>query len=185
MNRGVLALFAVLALGGCARGGSPTPRGDCASEGAPIVDATLLAWLSKARALHHEADSAEAESAPAKAIAALERVSSGRVPPAPEAEEVLADTRARLAELRAGVGDFSRAIDDVNDGLAHAKQATYFRGHLYEVMGLVEEKHAAALEKKGDAASARDARKRAIEASEQAVKIQDEVISQALGKERR
>lgn len=179
----LLFLAAVLA-SACAKRAAPSDQA-CACEGAPVVDATLLAWLSKARALHHEADAAEADGSPAKAISALERISTGPSPAGPEASEIIADTRARLAELRAGTGDFDRAADDVKQGLEHAREATYFRGHLFEVLGLVEEKRATALEKRGDSAGAKAARQRAVEASEQAVKLQDEVIQRALGKDKR
>jgi hypothetical protein len=53
---------------------------------------------------------------------------------------------------------------------------TYFRGHLFEVRGLVEERNAARLERAGDAAQAAQAKARALEAFEAAMKIQAEVI---------
>jgi hypothetical protein len=180
-----LLMLAALLATGCAKRSASQSEQTCACEGSAVVDATLLAWLSKARALHHEADVAEADGTPAKAVSALERILSGPAPAGPEASEIVADTRARLAELRAGTGDFDRAADDVKDGLLHAREPSYFRGHLFEVLGLVEEKRAAALEKRGDAVGARAARQRAVEASEQAVKLQDEVIQRALQKDKR
>ena len=177
---------ALLVLSACAKDDRGARPSACAeTSAAPVVDVALLAFLSKARALHHEADVAEAENDPGRAIAALDRILTTPVakPTPPEADEVLADTLARLAELRAARGDFDLAVKDVTRGLEHAGAPTYFRGHLYEVLGLVEEKRAAALTKAGDAPGAKEARKRALDASESAVKIQDEVIKRALEKQ--
>ena len=117
----------------------------CEDSNAKAIDQALLAWLSKARTFHHLADLAEGDE-PAgdagaasidKAIAPLDQLVAGAVPPGnpPEVREVLADTYARLAELRARRGDFERADKDVTAGLGYAPDKTYFRGHLLEVRG--------------------------------------------------
>ncbi|MFO0659335.1 MAG: hypothetical protein U0165_05830 [Polyangiaceae bacterium] len=100
-----LLVAAAWSLPGCdpAQQQKSTP---CACESAsPVVDASLMAFLSRARVLHREADAAETEHDVPKAIAALERIVNSPLPngsaPPPEAREVLADTQARLAELRA------------------------------------------------------------------------------------
>ncbi len=175
MTRGWL-LIASLAIAGCARSSVDPARCEPAASATP-VDAVLLAYLSKARALHLEADVAEAAGDPPRAVAALERLITASTPrPAPEIDEVLADTRARLAELRARAGDFDAAERDVRAGLERARGESYFRGHLYEVLGLVEERRAAAHEKAGRAADAKAARARAVDASEEAIKIQERVL---------
>jgi tetratricopeptide (TPR) repeat protein len=199
VNRGAckaaLAALAIAWLGtgalGCARSGPGTEREPGAEQAAgepaaaPIVDSVLLAFLSKARSAHHAADLHEQAGDHAAAIRALEGLVNGPRPggarPLPEAGEVLADTRARLAELRSARGEFEPALRDVDDGLALAVDPTYFRGHLFEVRGLVEERRAKALDDKGDRDGATQARKAAVEAFEQAVAIQDQVISSALG----
>jgi tetratricopeptide (TPR) repeat protein len=165
---------------------SPRPRpAPCACEpGAEVVDPTLLAFLSKARAVHHEADLAEDADDRRRAISILERLVGGDQPggvrPAPEVAEVIADTRARLADLRSALGDFETAARDVDAGLVLAQASTHFRGRLFEVRGLIEERREKALKAKGDIAGAERARKAAIQAFEQAIAIQDEVISRAL-----
>ncbi|HEU4404944.1 MAG TPA: hypothetical protein VFS43_06590 [Polyangiaceae bacterium] len=175
------------AASGCAREQPPPPAArPCAPEGgAPAVDPPLLAFLSKARSLHHQADVAEAEQDPPRALAALERIVAepppGSLAGRPEVAEVLSDAFARLAELRAVQGDFGRAAADIERGLSHANEPTYFRGHLFEVRGLVEERRADALAREGKGDEARQARRQAIEASEEAVRIQDEVIRRAVG----
>jgi hypothetical protein len=176
------------AAAGCAREQAPPPPAarPCPSDaGAPVVDPPLLAFLSKARSLHHQADVAEAEQDATRAVGALERIVAepppGSLAGRPEVEEVLSDAFARLAELRVGQGDFGRAASDVERGLGHANEPSYFRGHLFEVRGLVEERRADALTREGKGDEARKARRLAIEASEEAVRIQDEVIRRAVG----
>jgi len=171
---------------GCARSErSAAQPAACEPAGAPVVDSVLLAFLSKARAAHHKADLSEASGDVAGAIASLEGLAKGARPggdkPLPEAAEVLADTYARLADLRSGRGEFEQAIGDVDAGLALATSTTYFRGHLFEVRGLVEERRAKSLEAKNDRDGAQRSRKAAIDAFDEAVRIQDEVISSALG----
>lgn len=197
---GLLAAFALAAgvgLSGCAqtgsseddRGGAPpapqpaaSPGAQCACDDQPVVDPTLLAFLSMARAAHHEADLAVEAGDRPTAITALERVVkapwSGKKPP--EVVEVTADTLARLADLRSEDGKFEEAVRDVNDGIALAAEPTHFRGRLFEVRGLVEERRSRALKEKGDAAGADKARKAAMESFGQAMDIQEEVIARAL-----
>ena len=158
----------------------------CACEGTPVVDAALLAFLSKARAAHHAADDAERAGERANAIAVLDRLAAGPRPglggvPPPEVAEVLADTHARLADLRSADGDFTRAARDVDQGLTLATTPTHFRGHLVEMRGVVEERRSISLKEKGDEPGAEEARKAAILAFEQAIEIQDDVIKRTLG----
>lgn len=190
----VVALVASLVLGSvslasCARSereraGAQQPAA-CEPAGAAVVDPVLLAFLSKARAAHHKADAAEATGDVALAIASLETLTRGPRPggdkPLPEASEVLADTHARIADLQSARGRFDAAIEHVQMGLGLATDVTYFRGHLFEVRGLVEERRAKALDERGETDRAREARKTAIEAFDEAVRIQDQVIMNALG----
>jgi tetratricopeptide (TPR) repeat protein len=152
--------------------------------GAPVVDPTLLAFLSKARAAHHEADLAEAGEDRPRAIRVLSQLALGPRPggasPSPEVAEVIADTRARLADLRSAMGEFDEANRDVNEGLGLAREPTHFRGRLFEVRGVVEERRSKALAEKGDAAGSAKARQEALAAFEKAIEIQDDVIARAL-----
>lgn len=152
----------------CARNGLGTEA---------AIDEVLLAYLSQARAHHHEADLAEDAGDTKGAIAALERLLARPRPrQAPEIDEVVADTHARLGDLRSRLGDFDRAGDDVDRGLAVAPKISYFQGHLHEVRGLVEERRSKALAAKGDADGAAKARENAMKAYEEAIAIQGEVI---------
>jgi tetratricopeptide (TPR) repeat protein len=182
-----LALAAAAALAGlvlveCSRAGDSAP--DCVPAGEAVVDPALVAFLSKARAVHHEADLALDDGDIDLAIAALDRLARGPRPGRgeipPEAAEVLADTHARLAELESDLGDFATALGNVDDGIALAPAPTHFRGHLFEVKGVVLERQSKALEAQGETAGAERAKAAALEAFEAAIKIQDQVIREAL-----
>jgi tetratricopeptide (TPR) repeat protein len=161
-------------------------RHEGADEGTP-VDTEIMAFLSEARALHHEANMKEESGDLAAAVSAMERLVAARRPhperKAPEIEEVLADAYARLAELRLKKGELDPAAGAVKSGLEHVAEATYFRGHLVEVQGLVEEARAAQLADAGNAAEAARAREHAIQLLEEVVKIQEQVIQRSLSKD--
>lgn len=184
MNRACL-LAGVLLLAACSKK-APSSFSDCPAldAGAP-VDPILLAFLSRARSAHHLADDREADGDLTASATPLEQLVAGPLPRvgsaelAPEVREVLADTFARLADLHSRQGAFERALEDVQRGLAHVREPNYFRGHLLETEGLVEERHAKALEKSGDQTGAVATRKRAIELLERAMEVQSGVIDRA------
>jgi hypothetical protein len=172
-----LLLGAGLALSSCSR---QQANDDC-GEATRVVDPVLLAFLSKARSAHHLADQHEAKGDGPAALRALEGLVAGVLPPGktPEVDEVLADTRARMADLMSQAGRFDQADAELSQGLEHAKAATYFRGHLFEVRGLVEERREKALRSKGRGQEADQAHDRSLDAYEAAMKIQAEVIGSA------
>lgn len=167
-----------LAASACSR---REPSEDCV-EPTRVVDPVLLAFLSKARSAHHLADQHEAKGDRASALRALEALTAQPAPPGglPEVDEVLADTRARVADLLSQAGRFDQADAEVTQGLTHAKAASYFRGHLFEVRGLLEERREKALRSIGHGQEADKAHERSLNAYEAAMKIQAEVIGSAL-----
>jgi tetratricopeptide (TPR) repeat protein len=173
-----LLLVALLALlsGACSKQVSD----DCGPS-ERVVDPVLLAFLSQARSAHHVADQREAAGDTAAALRALQGLIAGPRPPqgAPEVGEVLADTHARIADISSRVGRFDQADRAIEEGLSSAKQPTYFRGHLFEVRGLVEERREKALRGSGRGLEADQARDRSLSAYEEAMKIQAEVILKA------
>ncbi|MBK8251300.1 MAG: hypothetical protein IPK82_01355 [Polyangiaceae bacterium] len=191
-NVGLSALvaLAITALIGCAHqdpGGSesdsPAPKpAACSCEEEAVVDPTLLAFLSLARAAHHDADLSVEAGDRAAAVAALTRVVKapwpGKKPP--EVIEVSADTLARIADLESEDDKFDDASRHVEEGIALATEPTHFRGRLFEVRGLVEERRSKALAAKGDTTGAENARKEALKAYGQALDIQEDVIARAL-----
>ena len=177
----LLVAIAICALGLAACRGEGSTAGCPSAEpaGTPIA-APVMAFLSAARALHHEADMHEKSGDAPGAIGALERLVALQAPQAAEVNEVLADAHARLAELRLGRGDLEGADRDVGAGLHRVQGPTYFRGHLLEVQGLVEEARAASLSDAGRADEAARARTRAMALLEEAVRTQEQVIERAL-----
>ena len=187
----VLALATAASAAGC-RDGEVAPSAGPAQthaarceERAPVVDAALLAFLSKARSSHLEADLAETDAEPARAIDVLDRLVRSQAPggerPTPEVREVLADTLARLADLRSQRGVFEAAEADVRRGLELAVERTHFRGRLFEIRGALEKRRFEALRAKGDDAGARAAKERSLAALRESVAIQEEVILGAVG----
>ena len=180
------ALLLALGLGFAATPGCSRHDGS-ADDGTAAVDTEIMAFLSEARALHHQANLAEEGSDLAGAIRAMDRLVTARRPhperKTPEVEEVLADAYARLAELRLKKGELDSAAVAVKSGLEQVAEATYFRGHLIEVQGLIEEAWAAQLADAGRAEEAKQARERAIQLLEEVVKIQDQVIQRSLAKD--
>jgi hypothetical protein len=180
----LLVLLLVVA-SGCARVRPDAEQKTCACDetSTRAVDPELLAWLSKARSLHHLADLAEEDAATERAVAALDQLATGTVPAArsPEVDEVLADTFARLAELESRQGQFEKAEGHITVGLERAEDDSYFRGHLLEVRGLVLERLAKRKGEEGKTAEAAKARQEAMRASLEAVRVQDQVIKKTLG----
>ncbi len=162
------------------KGTKPSPSGS--SSSAPVVDSELLAYLSLARALHHEANLDEAENKTDHAIRTLERLVAAKRPGAafPEVGEVLADTHARLAELRLRSGALDAALADVRSGRAEVAKGSYFDGHLFEVEGMIEEARSVGLADAGKVEAAREARDLARARLREAVRIQETVIERAL-----
>jgi hypothetical protein len=177
----VLAIAgAALVHAACREGDGTTAGCPSAEPSSPPIDPAVMAFLSAARALHHEADLKQEGGNAAGAIAALERLVASPAPHAVEVDEVLADAHARLAELRLQQRDLAGAARDVQAGLAHVQGPTYFRGHLLEVEGLVEEARASALADAGQPAEAAQARGKAMSLLEEAVQVQEQVIEHAL-----
>jgi tetratricopeptide (TPR) repeat protein len=145
----------------------------------PPVDAKLMAFLSRARAAHHEADLFESD--PARALPPLDRLVSGPKPdfdgtPLAEVREVLADTHARVADLESQLGRYESAHRRLNDALGLVPEMSYFRGHLFETRGLVHQREAETLRRDGQPQAAETAKTKAIEAFETAMEIQAQVI---------
>jgi hypothetical protein len=142
------------------------------------VDTELVAYLSRARALHHEANIKEERGDHAGAIASMDRLTAQPFSHAgtPEVEEVLADAFARRAEIELTAGKLEDARTSIGRGLVHATDTTYFRGHLVEVSGLVDEALAKKLADAGQADEAKKTQDRALQELEEAITIQDKVL---------
>jgi tetratricopeptide (TPR) repeat protein len=188
LHRTSWLLVALALTGGCKKSEPELrcePCPDTAQAGTP-VDPVLLAFLSRARSAHHLADAREQASDFRGAVVALETLTKGPAPAGnarPEVNEVLSDTEARLADLLSRLGDSEAAERALDRGLTLVPDRNYFRGHLFEVRGLLEERKAESLTKTGDEAGAKAAKERALHAFEEAMRIQAEVIEGAAPRE--
>jgi tetratricopeptide (TPR) repeat protein len=171
------AVFVALAMACAVSWGTACARRSGGNADAPVVDERLMAWLSRARALHHEADLLEERGDLAGATKALERALESTPSSAIEGAEVVADTRARLAELRGRMGDVERALRDVDEGLRLVPGPSYYRGHLLEVRGTLFEQRAKSATASGDDAAAKAAKESAMASYEEAVAVQEKVIA--------
>jgi hypothetical protein len=157
-------------------------------EPTATVDVALVAFLSKARAIHAQADLAEAEADAARAVALLGDLARAPAPggekPGPEIREVLADTLARVAELEAQRGRFDAGRAAIRRGLELATERTHYRGRLHEVLGALEKRAFDDLRSRGDEEAALAAKARSAAALREAVAIQEDVIERALGGKR-
>jgi hypothetical protein len=167
-------MVASVLLNGC----NKPSRNNCGDE--VVVDAAVLAFLSKARSVHHTASIQEGDNHLDAAIVTLKQLhaqpQAPRPKPAPEVEEVLADTDARISDLQLQLGNLDAAREAGLEGLTHAPGATYFRGHLLEVLGMVEEARSKRLEASGQAEEALRARTAAVKLLEESIGVQDQVI---------
>lgn len=184
-SRGVVGFAAVASLVAAACSHDDASSKDCRCEArGSLVDPVLVAFLSAARSAHHVADELEAKGDLRGAVlrldALLRTARPGRSGVPAEVREVLADTHARLADLASREGHFDLGEQHVRQGLNRAPGPTYFRGHLLEVLGLVEQRRSKALSDQGRLPEAERARQRAIDAFEQAVDVQEAVIRGAL-----
>lgn len=192
MNRSSIALAFAAAFGlalayGCTRSDGTEPPARAPFDAGTPVDLEVMAFLSEARSLHHEANLHEASRDDKAALASLDKLTKAPRPhpekTIPEVEEVLADTYARIAEIRLRDGDTAGAATDVDEGAKHAKDDSYFKGHLLEVGGIVQEARAAELADAGKTADADAAKKQALTLLHQAVEVQDKVIRASLGQD--
>lgn len=174
-----LATLPFTALLGISCSRQPCSCSDERDQAAP-VDPALIAFLSRARAAHHLADLRE-DGEPSQAVAALVGVVTGPVPQTagtvpPEAREVIADTQARIADLQSRQKQFEDALKRIASALEQVPEVSYFRGHLFEVRGLVEQRQASELLRLGQREQAEKANTRALQAFEMAMQVQAEVI---------
>lgn len=173
-------IFLLVLLGavtsGCAREERNCP---CLGAESEAVAPALLAFLSRARAAHHEADLREAN--PEQSLQPLILLVKGPLPGSPgnypaEVREVLADTAARIADLESTLGRFDSANQRIDEALPLVPDTSYFRGHLFETRGLLLQRRAESLSMQGNVETAKDVRARAVEAFEAAMEIQAAVI---------
>lgn len=157
---------------------------DAAGSAKP-VDQGLVAYLSLASALHHEADLAESRNDGKAALGALTRLLDAKVPGTyTEVREVRSDTLARAAELSLQGGALDAAAAFLERGLQEVPEENYYRGRLYEVSGLLCEAQSKVLKEQGKLAEAEAKEREAVDHLEQTIRIQQGVIERATSTEK-
>jgi tetratricopeptide (TPR) repeat protein len=137
-----------------------------------VLGEELMLYLAQAKNLHHIADVYLGDGKIAEAIDSVRKILAIQVPSnAPEAEDVRADARAKLAKLLVLRGSVDEAMRTVDEGLADNRRESFFVSNLHSVKGEILEAMAAPL----DAASpeAHALKRQAIEAYERSLKMQE------------
>jgi hypothetical protein len=85
-----------------------------------------------------------------------------------------------MAEFQSTLGRFDDAEASVERGMARAQGTTYYRGHLYEMRGVVAERRAKTLRAQGKLDEAKRAEAAAMSAFEKSMQIQEKVLDDLL-----
>lgn len=171
--RSPIVLLLALILTACPQGERERP------ERRP-VDQRLLAALGLAQSYQHQADELEALGQREAALAKVRQVLEIPFPSgAPEGEDLRLDAWGRIAELRLAGGDLDGADQALTRGLAEASRTSYFKARLHAVRGQVLQARAAQLREAGRDDEAREISRRAIEALEQSIAINRQVLGLA------
>jgi tetratricopeptide (TPR) repeat protein len=149
-----------------------------------VVDEQLLAALGLAQSYQHEADELEAAGDRAQALARVRQVLEIPFPEgAPESEDVRLDAWGRAAELQLADGDHDGAEETVRRGLAEATRTSYFKARLHAVRGRILRARAELLRAAGRDEEGRQVGREAIEAFEQSIAINREVLGMDQGRD--
>lgn len=181
----VLAHVLVVAagLGGCAEDRELAARRPVTALPEPdseVLDEKLMIALAQAKNYHHKADIYIQEGKGAEAAEALHQLLRISFPDsAPEGEDVLLDARARLAKVLLAQGAIQDALQLVDEGIDGAKRRSFFLANLYTVKGELHEAAAQAMDQQGNQAGAAAARRDAIQAFDESIRI-NRALQQAL-----
>jgi hypothetical protein len=180
--RRLLPLGLLLALaGGC---DSPRVSTPPAERDLPGASEELLIALSRARSHHAQADLYLADGDPAAAAAALEKILAVPFPAgSPEADDTRLDGRARLARLYLKLDRGADADRTIDEGLAAAGRRSFFLANLYAVSGERHEARARRLAA-SDPEGARQARRAALAAYDESLRINSELQERLHGTRR-
>ena len=172
MSRGShILLLALVFWAGCADKEAPTERSARTELSAPESALTeeLMLSLGQARNYHHKADVLESEGKIDQAVVAVASVLDIPFPEgASESEDVILDTRARLAKLKVRQGKLDEAMALVDEGIAISTRQSFFLANLHTVRGEIFEAKAAL---ETDQEKLREAKREAIEAFDASIQI--------------
>ncbi len=179
MARWTTAVVALLALAvGCAQRPSeksPENTRTALVEPENALSEELMICLGQARNFHHKADVLLDDDNIEAAAIAIARILEIPFPEdAPESEDALLDTRARLAKLHIELGHLDDAMSIVDSGIAAATRRSFFLANLHTVRGEVFE----AIGKSAEPGSSEQnrAKMQAIEALDRSIAINNELL---------
>ena len=164
---------------------TPDPVSDTVGDpGAPdAINHALMVSLAQAKNFHHKAKVFMTDGNPSAAIASVRQILSLPFPRgAAEADDVRNDARALLAKLWLSQGQLDEAARVIDEGLAPSQRESFFVANLYTVEGEIHEARAAAADATGEAgkATARDERRRAIDAYDRSIRINERLQKQLM-----
>ncbi len=186
LHRILLALLAAVTLvtAACTSDDRRSERVARLPEPDDALSEELMVALAQAKNFHHKAKVYLGDGNVPEAITAVRQILTVPFPAgAPEGEDVRLDARALLAKLLIGRGELAEAQRVVDEGLAAASRPSFFVANLWTVAGEVHEARAAALDEKADKAAAADARRAAIRAYDESIRI-NEALQKRLLEER-
>lgn len=187
----LLALSSGAVMGACSEKEQPQPKEEpkCAPltklmEPENALSEELMASLGQAQNFHGKADvlvdSGDLEQAAATVAMILDIPFPEN---APEAEDVMADTRARLAKLYAELGQLERAMAVVEVGIASSDRQSFYLANLHTVRGQILQAMAKEAQTEPDSEDAQvtkarvdSIRKEAIKAFELSNKIHEALL---------
>jgi tetratricopeptide (TPR) repeat protein len=149
------------------------------------IDEHLMAALGQARALHHLADVHLAEGDPAKAEEAVERIFDVEFPAgAPERDDVVVDAYGRLAKIQLAQDRLDEAAATLQKGVGSVRRDTFYTASLHLIEGEIHEARSKKAREAGDEPSARAEARRAIEAYEESIAINERVMERIAREEK-
>lgn len=158
-----LAAIAAMAIGlalysGCTgeRDGSEAERGSLTKLQEPetALSEELMLCLGQAKNFHHKADVLLSDGKLDEAADEVENILAIPFPTnAPESEDALLDTRARLAKLRIAQDRLDDALELVDEGIRTTERKSFFLANLHTVRGEVFEARSKSFEPGSDEAN--------------------------------
>lgn len=140
----------------------------------------LLISLGQAQNFHSKADVLVDSGELTQALTTLEMILQIPFPSgAPEGQDVIADTRARMATLRIELGKLDQALQLVDEGIAQSERQSFYLANLHTVRGQVLQAMAksSAEEFGDDAPTVRELRIEAIKAFDLSIQISEALLN--------
>ncbi len=135
----------------------------------------LMVSLGQAKNFHHKADVLMSDGKLDEAADEVAKILQIPFPKdAPESEDALLDTRARLATMRIAQGQLETAMELVDGAIANARRESFFLANVHTVRGEIFEAQAAAAEAGSD--EAKQAKRSAIASFDTSIQINARIL---------